>query len=142
MKSIRFYDTPRKKDRKLHVETDLGIVNITIGLEDTEGRRVEHVEIVPNNYTGQSQVATDEDVRGVRMVELKEGETSTVPLWERNDIQFPRLLAEIVATMDILESDWEALCQSMDLSSKEVEELFDRAQVEWDRIKARNPSVA
>jgi len=57
-------------------------------------------------------------------------------LWEDNSIQFPRLLAEICATVEISDKDWEALKESMDLSTEEINELFDRAQEEWEEIKA------
>ena len=43
---------PRKKDRIIHVETALGIVNIWLGLMDSQGQRVERVEILPNAYAG------------------------------------------------------------------------------------------
>lgn len=55
--------------------------------------------------------------------------------WYNDLIQFPRLIAEISACVDIKEDDWNALCESMDLSTDELNELFDRAQVEWERIK-------
>lgn len=54
--------------------------------------------------------------------------------WENDSIQFARLLAEISATQDSL--NMEALADSMDLSIEEVNELFDRADVAWERIKA------
>lgn len=53
----------------------------------------------------------------------------TADLWSRNDIQFPRLLSEIVATQDKL--DMPALAESMDLDVSEVGELFERAQTAW-----------
>lgn len=53
--------------------------------------------------------------------------------WRDNAIQFPRLLAEISATQDTL--DMQALADAMDLSVEEVNELFDRADTEWERIK-------
>lgn len=56
--------------------------------------------------------------------------------WENNAIQFPRLLAEIMATQDTL--DIPALAESMDLSIDEVGELFDRANTAWERTKASN----
>ena len=31
-----------------HIETELGIINIYVGLSDTEGHRVESVEILPD----------------------------------------------------------------------------------------------
>jgi len=54
--------------------------------------------------------------------------------WENNTIQFPRLLAEIMATQDALNIP--ALAESMDLTVDEVGELFDRADAIWQRIKA------
>ena len=57
------------------------------------------------------------------------------PNWKNNGIQFPRLLAEIVATQDNL--DIPALATSMDLTVEEVNELFDRAQLAWEEIVAR-----
>ena len=56
--------------------------------------------------------------------------------WEDNSIQFPRLLAEILATQEDL--DWSALCTSMDLEHvRQLDELFERADREWERIKAK-----
>lgn len=62
-------------------------------------------------------------------------ERDSKSLWERDDIQFPRLLAEIAATqgdLDIL-----ALVHSMDLTPQDIDELFDRAQQAWERHKAK-----
>lgn len=53
-------------------------------------------------------------------------------LWERNDIQFPRLLAEILATQDL---DLNALMESMDLEHGDLMNLFDRAEQKWIDIK-------
>lgn len=59
------------------------------------------------------------------------------PKWQNNGIQFPRLLAEIMATQDGL--DMAALAASMDLSVEEVAELFDRAHQAWENIKNGDP---
>ena len=56
-----------------------------------------------------------------------------VPNWERDDYQFPRLLAEITATQDKFDVD--ALCVSMDCVPGDINELFDRADVAWERVK-------
>lgn len=56
--------------------------------------------------------------------------------WQRDDIQFPRLLAEISATQDHL--DLQSLAESMDLSVDEVNELFDRAGAAWEATKAQS----
>lgn len=55
-------------------------------------------------------------------------------VWNDNRIQFPRLIAEIMATQDL---DLECLAESMDLTVDDVNELFDRASEEWESIKAK-----
>lgn len=60
--------------------------------------------------------------------------TQTTPKWENDAIQFPRLLAEIIATQDKL--DVQALADSMDLSVDQIDELFDRANDAWEAAKA------
>ena len=40
----------------LHIETPLGIVNIRVGLFDQKGRRVNSIEVIPNNYAGDPKV--------------------------------------------------------------------------------------
>jgi hypothetical protein len=52
--------------------------------------------------------------------------------WEMDHVQFPRLIAEIVATQDI---DLKALAESMDLSEGDLDSLFDRANTAWESIK-------
>lgn len=54
--------------------------------------------------------------------------------WKNNAIQFPRVIAEILATQPTL--DFFALAHEMDLEMEDLNELLDRAQNEWDRIKA------
>lgn len=58
---------PRRGVRIVHVETPLGIVNIHLGLTDMGGRRVENVQMRPNNYAGEPRVK----VVGCRFIELK-----------------------------------------------------------------------
>lgn len=60
-------------------------------------------------------------------------EAATATQWERNEIQFPRLIAEINATQDNL--DLAALAESMDLEVDDVKALFDRAEEAWNAIK-------
>ena len=55
--------------------------------------------------------------------------------WNDNSIQFPRLIAEIIANVNIGKHDMADLCMSMDLSQREVNELFDRAIEEWEKVK-------
>lgn len=52
--------------------------------------------------------------------------------WEDDHIQFPRLIAEIIATQENL--DVVALCEAMDISIEELDSLFERAQAAWARL--------
>ncbi len=55
-------------------------------------------------------------------------------IWNNNEIQFPRLLAEINATQEL---DLDALAESMDLSVDSVKELFERANDKFEDIKTK-----
>ena len=57
------------------------------------------------------------------------------PKWLDNSIQFPRLLAEIIG-VGLSDEQWESLLETMDLGSDELNELFDRAQSEWEKAKS------
>jgi hypothetical protein len=57
--------------------------------------------------------------------------------WLNNDIQFPRLIAEICATVEFTPEQETALCESMDLDWDEVCQLFERADVVWQKIKEK-----
>ena len=63
-------------------------------------------------------------------------------LWENDEVQFARLIAEI-AGVDIGEEAWDELLENMNLESDELSELFDRAQMKWEKIKLEycSPSV-
>jgi hypothetical protein len=54
-------------------------------------------------------------------------------VWDVDNIQFPRLIAEIVATQDNL--DLEVLAESMDLTTDQIKELMNRAVERFDEIK-------
>ena len=56
--------------------------------------------------------------------------------WNDNAIQFPRLIAEISANVEITDKEWEDMCDSMDVTPVELEQLFNRASAEWERLKA------
>ena len=53
--------------------------------------------------------------------------------WNKNSIQFPRLLVEINATQENLDEG--ALADAMDITITELDELFDRADRAWENIK-------
>jgi hypothetical protein len=54
-------------------------------------------------------------------------------LWDMDNVQFPRLIAEINATQERLDLD--ALSGSMGLELAAIDEIFERAEDEWERIK-------
>ena len=51
MKRITFFNSNRSGDL-LHIETEGCIVNIRVGLQDTVGQDVTHVEIILDKYVG------------------------------------------------------------------------------------------
>lgn len=57
--------------------------------------------------------------------------------WKNDDIQFPRLLSEMYATLELCDEQWEDLCTSMDLSREQILEVFERADAVWQSIKER-----
>lgn len=67
MRSITFNEANRS-DNLLHIETPLGIVNIRIGLHDGQGRPVESIEVIPNEYAGEPRVGVD-GYRNTRLVQ-------------------------------------------------------------------------
>lgn len=58
---------PKRGARIIHVETELGIVNIYVGLTDQRGRRVNTVELVGSRCAGEPEIK----VVGRRLIELK-----------------------------------------------------------------------
>jgi hypothetical protein len=50
--------------------------------------------------------------------------------WELDSIQFPRLLCEIAATQASFNHN--AVCEEMDITPAELNELFDRAWKVWE----------
>jgi hypothetical protein len=75
MRRISFYDGPRNKQDILHIETDGAIVNIQVGLHDTDGRQVTSVRISPDDASrggdGNGRIWVRD---GSRIVRLHEGE--------------------------------------------------------------------
>lgn len=55
--------------------------------------------------------------------------------WNDDDIQFPRLLAEIRA-VGLTASQAAELCRSMDIGTADLQSLLARAEERWERIKA------
>lgn len=58
------------------------------------------------------------------------------PLWERDSIQFPRLLAEIRAA-GLTRNQYHELEASMDLTREEIDQLLERAETAWRKHLAK-----
>ena len=50
MKTVHHFNTAR--DKLLHIETEGCIVNIRVGLSNTQGQEVTSIEILPDNSDG------------------------------------------------------------------------------------------
>jgi len=57
-------------------------------------------------------------------------------LWRRKDIQYPRLIAEILATGPLTKKARKLICESMHLKPDQLTELCSRAEADWIQIKA------
>ena len=99
---------------------------------------MQHVghDIVVVHYGGVN-VATECETCGEVLQDFNRDEEEA-PLWENDTIQFARLLAEINACCEISEPNMNELLESMDLSIKNVHEIFDRADKEWEKSKRDN----
>ena len=66
----------------------------------------------------------------------------TKSLWENDEIQFARLLCEMVASHSLSASQWEDflkdVARSMDLEPDRVNELFERANTVFEKSKREN----
>lgn len=65
----------------------------------------------------------------------KYGTEPTLDKWTDNSIQFPRLLAEVLA-VSLTSSQYAALGESMDLTRDQIDELLKRAETVWEQAKA------
>lgn len=61
------------KKGTLHVETHLGIINITVGLTDVHGQSVEAIEVLPDDFAGEPKVTLD-GASHTRLIQLKDHE--------------------------------------------------------------------
>lgn len=59
----------------------------------------------------------------------------TADLWKKNEVQFPRLIAEAEAAGAFTPSVLCDMADSMDLELKQVRELIDRGQEAWEQVK-------
>jgi hypothetical protein len=58
------------KNDTLHIETELGIVNIRPHLQDMKGRAVTSIEVIPDRYAGEPKVKRSGPAN-VRLIQLK-----------------------------------------------------------------------
>lgn len=58
--------------------------------------------------------------------------------WNNDAIQFPRLLAEIAATGALTPAVYDELRDLTDLTNDEINQLLDRAQTAWEKIKTEH----
>jgi len=49
----------KRNTHVLHIETELGLINITLGLRDSDGRKIEHIQINADRYAGEPDVDVD-----------------------------------------------------------------------------------
>lgn len=56
--------------------------------------------------------------------------------WNDDTIQFPRLIAELEMAGVFTRKTFKLLCESMDLENENIDELLERAQKTWDKIKS------
>lgn len=55
-------------------------------------------------------------------------------MWKKDNIQFPRLLAELRA-YGLTKNQYKFLCGSMDLEKENIDNLLERAETKFQRIK-------
>lgn len=82
MKSIGFYASSNRSDNLLHIETDGAVINVHVGLTDSEGRAVTSVQIIPDDEhrggDGEGRmwhVAEDSGPANTRLIRDNEKET-------------------------------------------------------------------
>lgn len=61
--------------------------------------------------------------------------------WNDDHIQFARLLAEIQSCCPLTVDQYQELQESMDLGEGDINELFDRAELAWERYKTSTQSI-
>jgi len=57
--------------------------------------------------------------------------------WQSNAFQFPRLIAELFATVDLTPLQLGSLAAAMNVDPADLDELIDRADLVWQDIKER-----
>lgn len=73
MRRIGFYKT-NHSGNVLHIETEGGIVNIYVGMENDKGEEITSVEFIPDRYAGEPEVRLEAGPSMVRFVRAKREE--------------------------------------------------------------------
>lgn len=87
MRTVQFYSGTNRSGNLLHIETDGAVVNIRVGLHDSDGRKVTSIEVLPDDehrggdgegrvwHTAYGPSGIDYGPGGVRIIRQPEGET-------------------------------------------------------------------
>jgi hypothetical protein len=62
--------TIRINDGRLHIETPNGVINITVGLVDNQGRAVDSIAVMPDKFSGENKVKLS-GWHNTRLIRLK-----------------------------------------------------------------------
>ena len=68
MRTVTFYKTG--KNKTLHIETELCVVNIRVGLHDTKGREVTSISIKPDGVENGQKIKLSGTINN-RVIKLK-----------------------------------------------------------------------
>jgi len=60
----------------LHIETPLGLINIRVGLMDSQGRIVESIEVIPDKFAGENKIVR-RGCYNTRLIQLKKKENTS-----------------------------------------------------------------
>lgn len=128
---MNVYITIERRDNLLQLDDpkgDFGQSSLRL-----KGDYLEVVGVLPHGHLIRPKTEADR-MAMIRWLAALNYSSTDDDHWNNNAIQFPRLLAEINATQEHF--DESALADAMDISIPELDELFDRAGVAWERIKA------
>ena len=70
MKTVGFHKTNRSGNL-LHIETEGAIVNIRVGLHNTEGDEVTSIAILPDSYSGEEWLMPDENGEHMKALNVR-----------------------------------------------------------------------
>ena len=70
MKTVGFYKANRSGNL-LHIETEGAIVNIRVGLHNTDGHEVTAIEILPDSYVGEEWLMPDENGEHMKALNVR-----------------------------------------------------------------------